>query len=143
MVPCEILSIEISSRDVCLYYCKFINIRGMLIFEDKVNDEIKNSTNICHHHAMFVLTITKDPRGVCRRADALLTLFVLTCAYWCPTHIVLCFRLVFRRLVYPIMPVSHDCPFLIVPSIFSKVYLRIHETTICLQNTNIAIHEFK
>jgi hypothetical protein len=42
--------------------------------------------------AMFVLTITKDPRGVCRWADALLTLFVLACAYWCPTHIVLDIR---------------------------------------------------
>jgi len=30
-----------------------------------------------------------------------------------PTHIVLCFCFVFLRLVYPMLPVSLDCPFLI------------------------------
>ena len=30
---------------------------------------------------------------------------------------------VFLRLVYPMLPVSLDCQFLIVPSVFSKVYL--------------------
>jgi hypothetical protein len=38
---------------------------------------------------------------------------------WCPTHIVLCFCFVFRRLVYLILLVSLDCPFLIAPSMFS------------------------
>ena len=32
--------------------------------------------------------------------------------------------------------------FLIVPSEFSNVYLRIHDNTICLQTTNIDVHEF-
>ena len=65
---------------------------------------------------------------------------------WCPTHNVLCFCFVCLRLVYPILsvsqdcpfltalwysltfivytmlPVSLDCPFLIAPSIFSNVY---------------------
>ena len=41
---------------------------------------------------------------------------------WCPTHIVLCFCFVCFRLVYPMLPVSPDCPFLIVPSVFSNVY---------------------
>jgi hypothetical protein len=35
-------------------------------------------------------------------------------------HIVCC---VFLRLVYPMLPVSLDCPFLIVPSVFSNVYV--------------------
>jgi hypothetical protein len=35
-------------------------------------------------------------------------------------HIVYC---VFLRIVYSMMPVSLDCPFLIVPSVFSNVYL--------------------
>jgi hypothetical protein len=35
---------------------------------------------------------------------------------------ILCF--VFLRLVYPMLPVSLDCQFLIVPSVFSNVYLR-------------------
>jgi len=36
---------------------------------------------------------------------------------------VLCFCFVFRRLVYRMLPVSLDCPFLIAPSVFSNVYL--------------------
>ena len=43
----------------------------------------------------------------------------------CPTHIVLCFCLVFPRLMWPVLLVSLDCPFLIVPSVFSNVYLGI------------------
>jgi len=41
---------------------------------------------------------------------------------WCPTRIVLCFRFVYFRLVYPMLPVSLDCSFLIAPTIFSNVY---------------------
>jgi hypothetical protein len=48
--------------------------------------------------------------------------------YWCPTHIMLCFCFIFLRLVYPMLPVSLDCPFFIAPSVFSNLYLkrRIH-----------------
>jgi hypothetical protein len=35
--------------------------------------------------------------------------------------VVLCF--VFHRLVYPMLPVSLDCPFLITHSVFSNIYL--------------------
>jgi hypothetical protein len=35
---------------------------------------------------------------------------------------VLCFCFVFLRLVYHMLPVSLDCPFLIEPSVFSSVY---------------------
>ena len=38
-------------------------------------------------------------------------------------HIVLCFCFVCFRLVYPMLPVSLDCPLLIVFSVFSNVYL--------------------
>jgi hypothetical protein len=31
----------------------------------------------------------------------------------------------FLRLVYPMSPVSLDCPFLVAPSIFSNVYLHM------------------
>ena len=41
-------------------------------------------------------------------------------------HILSC---VFLRLVYPLLPVSLDCPFLITPSVFYNVYLM---TTILL-----------
>jgi hypothetical protein len=36
---------------------------------------------------------------------------------------VLCFCFVCFRLVYPVLPASLDCPFLIAPSVFSSVYL--------------------
>ena len=60
---------------------------------------------------------------VCRRAHVLLTLFVFVCVQWCPTHIVLCFCFVFLRLVYPMLPVSLDCPFLI--SLFCHLVLHM------------------
>jgi len=46
------------------------------------------------------------------RTRVLLTLFLF----------VLCFCFVCLRLVYPMLPVSLDCPFLIAPSVFSYVY---------------------
>jgi hypothetical protein len=37
---------------------------------------------------------------------------------------ILCFCFVFLRLIFPMLPVSLDCPpFLIAPSVFSNVYL--------------------
>jgi hypothetical protein len=67
---------------------------------------------------------------------------ILCCVLLCPTHIVLCFvvsntycfvfccvqhilRCVlfgFLRLVYPVLPVSLDCPLLLAPLVFSNVY---------------------
>ena len=44
-------------------------------------------------------------------------------AYSDAQHIV-CFCFVFLRLVYPMLPVSLDCPFLIAPSVFSGVYFQ-------------------
>ena len=61
---------------------------------------------------------TNDVRFVftssCVQKDArLITLFVVVCVQWFPTHIVLCFCFVLLRLVYPMLLVSLDCPFLI------------------------------
>ena len=55
--------------------------------------------------------------------NVLFTLFVFVCVKWCPTHIVLCFCFVCLHVVYPILPVSPDCQFLIAPSVFSNAYL--------------------
>jgi hypothetical protein len=66
---------------------------------------------------------TSLPPVVCRNAHVLFTLFVFACAEWYPTHIVLCFCFVVLRVVCPMLPVSLDCPFLIVHSVFSNVYL--------------------
>ena len=35
-------------------------------------------------------------------------------------HILCC---VFLRIVYPMLPISLDCPFFIAPSVFTNVYL--------------------
>jgi hypothetical protein len=59
--------------------------------------------------------------------------------WWCPTHIPLCFRFVFLRLVCPVLPVSLNCPFCIAPSVFSNVYfspLNIMSWSLQLQQAN-------
>jgi len=40
----------------------------------------------------------------------------------CQTYIELCFCFVCLRLMYPLLPVSLDCPFLIASSVSSNVY---------------------
>ena len=39
------------------------------------------------------------------------------------SYIVLCICFPCLRLVYPMLPVSLECPFLVAPSVFSNVYL--------------------
>ena len=58
---------------------------------------------------------------LCTRAHVLFTLFVFVLRI----HILCCVFVlfVFLRLVYPILPVSLDCSFLIAPSVFSKGFL--------------------
>ena len=52
------------------------------------------------------------PPVVCKRVHVLFTLFVSVFVLF-----------VFLRLLYPMLPVSLDCQFLIPPSVFSNVYL--------------------
>ena len=54
------------------------------------------------------------PPVVCRKAHILSMLFVFACVWWCATY----------SLVYPILPVSLDCLFLIAPSVFSWLLLK-------------------
>jgi len=62
------------------------------------------------------------PLVVCSRDYALFTLFLFV-AYSGVQQILCCvFCFVCRRLVYPMLPVSLDCLFLIAPLIFSNVY---------------------
>ena len=63
------------------------------------------------------------PPVVCRSTHVLFTLFLFVCVQWCPIHIVLCFSFACLRLVYPVLPIFLDCPFLIALSVFSNVYL--------------------
>ena len=52
-----------------------------------------------------------------------LRFYLCICLRIVVAHIVLCVCFGFRCLVYTILPVSLDCPFLIAPSIFSSVYV--------------------
>jgi hypothetical protein len=56
------------------------------------------------------------PSVVCRRAHVLYTLFVFVVSNTYCVVSLFCFSL-------SMLPVSLDCPFLIVPSVFSTVYL--------------------
>jgi hypothetical protein len=44
-------------------------------------------------------------------------------AYSGDQHTILCLCFVCPRLVFPVLPFSLDCSFLIAPSVFSNVYL--------------------
>jgi len=74
------------------------------------------------------------PPVVSRRAHVLFTLFVFACVRWCPRHIVLCFCFLCLCLVCHMLPVSLDCQFLIIPSVFSNVYLicvNVYDSLLC------------
>ena len=68
----------------------------------------------CKYKIIKTMFSSSLPTVVYRRARTLFTLFVYS---GCPTHIVLCFCLVFPCLVYPMLPVSLDCRFLITSSL--------------------------
>ena len=75
-----------------------------------------------HIKTMFISSL---PPVFCRRAHVLFTLFLLACVQWDSTYIVLCFFcFACPRLVYPMLPVSLDCPILLARSVFSYVYLK-------------------
>ena len=58
-----------------------------------------------------------------RIIHVVLMLFVFVCAQQCPTHIVLWVFLAINRLMYPMLPNFLVCLFLIIPLVFSNVYL--------------------
>ena len=68
--------------------------------------------------------------------------YLCLCAYSGVQHILCCvFALFIIRLVYPMLPVSLDCPFLIAPSVFSNVnsqcYVTCRELILKLHMINI------
>ena len=69
---------------------------------------------------------------VCMRVHVFFTLFMFVCALWCPTHIVLCFCFGCLCLVYPVLPISLDCSFLIAPSVYLYHNI-IHHNTLQVQ----------
>ena len=90
-------------------------------------------------HVLFMLFVFVRfifTSSFCRRAHVLFTLFVFHCIR-CP-HILHC---IFLCLVYPMLPVSLNCPFLIAPSIFFNVYISTsHQATIFKEYSSFPIH---
>ena len=69
--------------------------------------------DVCYGFHMDTMFGSSLPSVVCRRDHVMFTLFVLACMWWCPARVMLCICFVFLCLVYPVLPVYLDCPFLI------------------------------
>jgi hypothetical protein len=72
-------------------------------------------------HVLFRMFGSSLPPIVCRRDHVLFMLFVFVYVYSGVQHIVCCVFVLFSSSGVP--RVSLNCPFLIVPSVFSNVYL--------------------
>jgi hypothetical protein len=70
-------------------------------------NNVRYDNLVCYNFRIKTMFCLSLPPVVCRRAHVLFTLF----AYSGVQHILCC---VFLCLLYPMMPVSLDCPFLIV-----------------------------
>ena len=79
--------------------------------------------DVCYYFHIKTMFGSSLPPVVCSSARVLFTLFVFVCIQWCPTHIVLglCVVVFVLCLLYPILPVSLDCLFLIALSVFFNV----------------------
>ena len=86
----------------------------------------------CYDFPIKTMFGSSLPPVVCWRAHVLFTLFVFVCVKWCPAHIVLYYCFVFLHIVYPVLPVSLDCTFLIAPSVFSNVYFNRVTALLCI-----------
>ena len=78
---------------------------------------------VCYDFRIKTVFGSSLPLVVCRKLHVLFALFVFAFVQWCPTYIVLCLCFVCLRPVYPMLPVSLDCPFLIAPLVFANVQL--------------------
>ena len=86
------------------------------------NLDSNNIHQLSHYSECNIKNV--EPQVVCRMAHVLFTLFVNVCVYWCLTHIVFCFIFVFLCLVYPMLPVSLDCSFFLLPLRYSLTFIK-------------------
>jgi hypothetical protein len=100
--------------NVCCYNMNVCDIRCLFVPEHHI---------VRYDFRMKTMFGSSLPQVVYRRSHVLFTFVVLVCVWWCPTNVVFCFSFVFLRLVYPMLPVFLDCPFLIDPSVLSNVYV--------------------
>jgi hypothetical protein len=86
------------------------------------NLDSNNIHQLSHYSECNIKNV--EPQVVCRMAHVLFTLIVNVCVYWCLTHIVFCFIFVFLCLVYPMLPVSLDCSFFLLPLRYSLTFIK-------------------
>ena len=86
------------------------------------NLDSNNIHQLSHYSECNIKNV--EPQVVCRMAHVLFTLIVYVCVYWCLTHIVFCFIFVFLCLVYPMLPVSLDCSFFLLPLRYSLTFIK-------------------
>jgi hypothetical protein len=79
---------------------------------------VKLSITILHKNDVWSL-----PPVVCSKAHVLFTLFVFV--YDGVQHILLLCCFTSLRFVYPLLPVSMDCLFIITSSVSSHIYLHV------------------
>ena len=129
----------IQSYKVHIYIYNNVSVRrGIHVINASAcqNETLQTETNVAYIHlACFISQYTGNIHrervlflvsslSCLQQGSCLIQVICVCCAQWCSTHIVLCFCFVFLRIVYPMLPVSLYCTFLIVPSVFSNVYLR-------------------
>ena len=61
------------------------------------------------------MLVSSFPPIVCSRTHVLFTLYLFACVYVWSTDVVYYFWFIFLRLLYPVLPVSLDCPFFLLP----------------------------
>jgi hypothetical protein len=86
------------------------------------NLDSNNIHQLSHYSKCNIKNV--EPQVVCRMAHVLFTLIVNVCVYWCLTHIVFCFIFVFLFLLYPMLPVSLDCSFFLLPLRYSLTFIK-------------------
>jgi len=108
--------------------------RGTFFNPIRYINQIKS--NMLNSMENKILYKTHKRETICRRAHVLFTkctLFVFVLAHSCDHHILCCvFCFVFHGLVYTMLPVYLDCPFLITLSVFSNVYITKHSITVII-----------
>jgi hypothetical protein len=85
-------------------------LRVSIFYYFELSDCVSLRSEFRYDFNMETMSGSSLPPVICRRAHVLFMLFVFACSSWWPTHIVWCFCFVSLRRVYPMLPVSLDCP---------------------------------
>ena len=79
----------------------------------------------------FCVVMSVTISSSCLSEGLCLICYLCQFAQWSQLHNGMCFCFVFLRLVYPMLPLSLDCQFLIAHSVFSNFYLASEPWLLC------------